>query len=466
MTEQTGAGGRAAIVLAAGEGKRLRSSLPKVLHRVSGAPLVGHVIAAARTRGLERTVVVVSKRKDEIAAALEEAGHLSLEFVVQDPPKGTGDAARVAMDSLGDISGAVLLTPGDTPLITEASLGALFDLHEETGAGATLLTAELDDPTGYGRVIRGDDGLVEKIVEHRDATPEELAVNEINAGVYVFDADALRAALPLLSDDNAQGEYYVTDVIGLLREEGRTVAALVTDAVEVAGVNDRKQLSEAGEQLRRRTCEKWMAEGVTIVDPATTHIDSTVVIEPDATILPFTFLEGDTVIRTGATVGPQCRIVDSEIDSGADVTYAVVRGSRVGPEASVGPFASLRPGTVLERGAHLGTFVEAKKSVVGEGSKANHLAYLGDAIIGKNVNVGAGTITCNWDGVNKNETVIEDDAYISSDTMLVAPVRIGKRAATGAGSVVREDVPDDALAVGVPARIIPGKGNRIPDKEG
>ncbi len=367
---------------------------------------------------------------------------------------------RVALEDLGDAPGTVMVVPGDAPLLSTETLNALFELHLSSGAAATLLTADLDDPTGYGRVVRGAGSSVERIVEHGDATEEELALHEMNAGVYVFDGEALASMLPKLDDSNAQGEFYVTDVIGLLRAEGLAVVAHKTDAVETSGVNNRAQLSTAGRLLRERACEDLMADGVTIVDPQTTYIDPTVVIEPDSTILPMTFLEGSTVIRSGAEVGPQTRIIDSEIGPGATVTFSVVRDSTVGPSVSVGPYASLRPGTVLGEGVHIGTFVETKKTTMGRGSKAPHLAYLGDAEIGENVNVGAGTITCNWDGVAKHKTVIEDDAYISSDTMLVAPVRIGKGAATGAGSVVRDDVPDGALAVGVPARILEGKGNR------
>ncbi|MPZ68774.1 MAG: UDP-N-acetylglucosamine diphosphorylase/glucosamine-1-phosphate N-acetyltransferase [Actinobacteria bacterium] len=455
-----GSGKRAAVVLAAGDGKRLRSSLPKVLHRVAGRPLLGHVIAALEPLGLDRVVAVVSPRIDELRKSDESLDFGSAGFAIQDPPRGTGDAVRVALEELGGAPGTVLVVPGDAPLLRTETLDALFELHRSAGATATLLTADLDDPTGYGRVVRGVGSAVERIVEHGDATEEELALHEMNAGVYVFDGEALASMLPKLDDSNAQGEFYVTDVIGLLRAEGLGVVAYKTDAVETSGVNDRAQLSAAGRFLQERACEDLMAGGVTIVDPQTTYIDPTVVIESDSIILPMTFLEGSTVIRSGAEVGPQTRIIDSEIGPGATVTFSVVRHSTVGPAASVGPYASLRPGTVLEEGVHIGTFVETKKTTIGRGSKAPHLAYLGDAEIGENVNVGAGTITCNWDGVAKHKTVIEDDAYISSDTMLVAPVRIGKGAATGAGSVVRDDVPDGALAVGVPARIIEGKGNR------
>ncbi|MEA2451623.1 MAG: bifunctional UDP-N-acetylglucosamine pyrophosphorylase / glucosamine-phosphate N-acetyltransferase [Actinomycetota bacterium] len=448
----------AAIVLAAGDGKRLRSDLPKVLHRVAGRPLLGHVLDALTPLGLGQVVIVASTRKDEIAAAMSGA---DAEYVVQDPPRGTGDAVRVALAVLSDSIRHVIVLAGDTPLISTGTIASMLARHAETSSAATMLTARIDDPTGYGRVVRGADGRIERVVEQRDATPDELVIDEINTGAFVFELGGLAKVLPKLGSDNSQQEYYLTDSISLLLGEGDSVSSFETTSREADGVNSRAQLAQAGAELRRQACERWMDEGVTIVDPNSTFIDATVTIERDAVIQPFTFLEGNTTVGQGAEVGPQARIIDSSIAAGATVTFAVVRGSTIGEGASVGPFASLRPGTVLERGARAGTFVETKQTTIGEDSKANHLSYLGDATIGKGVNVGAGTITCNWDGTEKHETVIDDDAYIGSDTMLVAPTHIGKRAATGAGSVVRGDVPDDALAVGVPARIIEGKGNKM-----
>ena len=454
-----------AIVLAAGDGKRLKSRLPKVLHPAAGRPLLGHVLAALESLPLGRRVVVVSPRRDQIAAALDDAGLSDgFELVVQEVPRGTADAVRVALEGAGISGGTVLVTPGDTPLLKPETLSALLDAHAAAGAGATVLTADMPDATGYGRVIRGAGDAIERIVEHRDATEEELGVREINAGVYAFDLALLRDALASIGSDNAQGEQYLGDVLGPIAASGRPVLAFKADHEEVPGVNSRAQLAEAAAALRRRACLHWMEQGVTIVDPSTTFVDASVTIEPDATIHPFTFLEGATRVGPGAEIGPQTRVVDSTIEEGATVTFSVVRGSSIGPGASVGPYASLRPGTRLESGARAGTFVEVKSSTIGEDSKANHLAYLGDAEIGRGVNVGAGTITCNWDGRDKHKTLIEDEAYIGSDTMLVAPVRIGKRAATGAGSVVKGEVPDEALAVGVPARIIEGKGNRMEPK--
>ncbi|MGH2817520.1 MAG: bifunctional UDP-N-acetylglucosamine diphosphorylase/glucosamine-1-phosphate N-acetyltransferase GlmU [Actinomycetota bacterium] len=456
-------GSTAVIVLAAGEGKRLKSDLPKVLHRVAGRSLLGHVLAALEEVRVDRRIAVVSSRRDDIASALEEEGlGLDVELVVQDPPRGTGDAVRIALEALaGDIPSHVLVLPGDGPMIKPVTLNMLLDEHVSSGAKATVLTAIASDPSGYGRVVRRPGGEIERIVEERDATSEELGIDEINSSMYVFDTTDLGAMLEKADRENAQGEHYLTDVIGLLRSNDEKVALARVVMDEVRGTNTRAELAEVAALLRTQACDRLMFEGVTIVDPATTYIDPTVEVGRDATILPFTFLEGRTVVGEGAEIGPQVRIVDSEVGERAKITYAVVRGSVVGPEASVGPFASLRPGSKLGRGAEIGTFVETKNTVLGDDSDAHHLAYLGDAKIGSGVNIGAGTITCNWDGEKKNRTVIEDDAYISSDTMLVAPVHIGKRAATGAGAVVREDVPDDALAVGVPARVIEGKGNRM-----
>ncbi|MGH2787349.1 MAG: bifunctional UDP-N-acetylglucosamine diphosphorylase/glucosamine-1-phosphate N-acetyltransferase GlmU [Actinomycetota bacterium] len=452
----------AAIVLAAGDGKRLKSKLPKVLHQAAGRSLLAHVLAAIRPLGLDQAVVVASGRVEAIRdRVVEEGVDEGVEFAVQDPPRGTGEATRIGLDAVRSEDATILVVPGDTPLLETDTLFRLISVHRASQAAATLLTAVVHEPAGYGRIVRSSGSEVERIVEDHDASPEERRTHEINAGVFVFDGAQIGRLLDKIDCDNSQGEYYLTDVIELLRKEDRRVVAVETEAEEVSGVNSRSQLAYVSGLLRHRVCERWMAEGVSIVDPRTTYIDTTVAIEGDAVIHPFTFLEGTTKVAEGAEIGPQARIVDSEIGPGATVSFAVVVGSVVGPRASVGPFASLRPGNVLKRGAKIGTFVEAKQSTIGEDSKAGHLAYLGDAEVGSGVNIGAGTITCNWDGRDKHKTEIDDDAYISSDTMLVAPVRVGKRAATGAGSVVRDDVPDDALAVGVPARIIEGKGNRM-----
>jgi bifunctional UDP-N-acetylglucosamine pyrophosphorylase / glucosamine-1-phosphate N-acetyltransferase len=450
----------AAIVLAAGQGKRLHSDLPKVLHLAAGRPLLVHVLDSLSPLSLSERIVVQA-RDAEIASAVKSAGFEDVRFAVQDPPRGTGDAVRVALDELLVGSGDVLVVCGDTPALRTETLSELIAIHKDRRAQATLLTAVLSAPAGEGRIVRGLDGDVDRIVEERDATQGELGIHEINAGVYVFREETLRRLVGALDSGNAQGEFYVTDVIGLIRSEGGLVVAISSDPKEIAGVNSRSELAQVSRTLRERACERWMDAGVTIVDPQSTFIDATVELARDVVLLPFTFLEGATKIAEGAHIGPQTRIVDSEIHAGAMVSFSVVMRSSVGPDATVGPFASLRQGTTLERGVHVGSFVETKATTMGQGSKAGHLAYLGDAEIGRDVNIGAGTITCNWDGQQKNQTVIEDDAYIGSDTMLVAPVQIRARAATGAGSVVKDEVPADALAVGVPARIITGKGDKM-----
>ena len=450
------------IVLAAGQGKRLKSDVPKVLHQAAGRPLVAHVVEALKPLGAARTVVVTSDRRDDFVSALGEPDVESgTTFVTQDPPRGTGDAVRIALRELGEPRGVVLVANGDTPLVTTVTYARLLEDRARSHFATAVLTARVSDPGGLGRIVRGEGNSVEAIVEEADATEEQRSLDEINGGVFAFDGEMLVQMLDKIDRENAQGEYYLTDVVELLRAAGERTVACSTDEEEVLGVNTRAQLAAVAAILRGRTCDRLMAEGVTIVDPETTYIDATVAVGRDATILPATYLEGDTRVGERAEVGPQTRVVDSVIEADASVTFSVVRGSVVGEGASVGPYASLRPGTRLERGAHVGTFVETKNTTIGENSKANHLSYLGDAEIGRGVNVGAGTITCNWDGTAKHKTVIDDDAYIGSDTMLVAPVRVGKRAATGAGSVVRDDVPDDALAIGVPARIVEGRGDRM-----
>ena len=420
-----------------------------------------HVLAALEPLGLGQVVVVASPRKAEIEAEIAASGvEGPVDYAVQEVPRGTADAVRCGVAAIRDGIDHALVLSGDTPLVTTETLRSFLESHLEVSPTASMITATVDDPTGYGRVIRRPDQSIERIVEQKDATEAELAIGEVNMGTYVFALPALRDALPQVSADNAQDEYYLPDVISILGA-GSTVASFEAPPEESHGVNSRSQLAEAGRLLRERAVRHWMEEGVTIVDPATTHIDAGVTIEPDATILPFTFIEGQSKVGAGASVGPQVRIVDSVIGPGAEVSFAVVRGSDIGEEAIVGPFASLRPGTRLGRRSRIGTFVETKQTTIADDSKANHLAYLGDATIGSGVNVGAGTITCNWDGQTKHATIIDDDAYIGSDTMLVAPTHIGRRAATGAGSVVRGDVPDDSLAVGVPARVIEGKGNKM-----
>jgi bifunctional UDP-N-acetylglucosamine pyrophosphorylase / glucosamine-1-phosphate N-acetyltransferase len=435
----------AAVVLAAGQGTRFRSGMAKVLHRACGQTMLRWVLDAVRPLGLDRTVIVVGRQADDVRAEAAAADLPGLMFVEQHEQNGTGHAVRTAVEA-GALDGidSVLVLPGDVPLLLPAPLQELLARHDKEAV--TLLTAVLDDPTGYGRVVRGPEGEVQRVVEHGDASELERAIREVATSVYVFDRDALADAVSRIGGDNVQGEEYLTDAVGLLAGTAG-VAAVEAPAQLVAGVNDRAQLAAAAGVLRRRILDRLMVDGVTVVDPETTYVHAGVAVGVDAVLLPGSHLEGATTVGERATVGPNTRLVDATVEDDATVTYSVLLGASVGPGATVGPFSYLRPGTRLERGAKAGAFVEMKKAVVGAGSKVPHLSYLGDATVGQDVNVGAGTITCNYDGREKHLTVIEDGAFIGSDTMLVAPVKIGRDAYTGAGSAITRDVPPGALAV-------------------
>ena len=437
----------AVVVLAAGEGTRMKSSTAKVLHEVLGRSLLEHVLTAVAPLDAESTVVVVGHDRDAVSAhllAVAPAAHQ----VVQDEQNGTGHAVRLALEAVPDAAGSVVVVCADTPLLQSDDLAELVSHHERHGCAATVLTARLDDPTGYGRIMRNAEGHVTAIVEHRDADDAARAVTEVNSGIYVFDASTLRAALVRLTTDNSQGEEYLTDVIGLLVQDDRAVdAVVVEDSDDVMGVNDRVQLAAAGAVLQRRINEAWMRAGVTIVDPATTRIGAHVTIEADVVIQPWTILEGQTSIERGAVVGPGAHLVSCEVASGASVRFTTADSAVIGPDASVGPYSYLRPGTRLGRGARAGAFVETKNASVGEGSKVPHLSYVGDAEIGTGSNIGAATVFVNYDGVEKHRTVIGDHVRIGSDTMLVAPVTIGDGAYTAAGSVITDDVPPGAMGV-------------------
>jgi bifunctional UDP-N-acetylglucosamine pyrophosphorylase/glucosamine-1-phosphate N-acetyltransferase len=425
----------------------MKSATPKVLHAVGGRSLLGHVVRATEQLAPERLLVVVGKGRDRVAEHLREIAPQA-SAVVQEQQNGTGHAVRVALDTEPDLSGTVLVVPGDAPLLSPGSLARLVEQHHAESNAATLLTALMPDPRGYGRVIRGGAGLVRAIVEERDADDEQRRIREVGTSVYAFEIDPLRAALGQVRTDNAQGEEYLTDVVSILVRGGNRVGAVtVTDHREAAGVNDRAQLAAAGAALRDRVVAGLLTSGVTVVDPATTWIDDTVVIEPEAVVEPFTILRGRTVVRAGAVVGPQSELTDTVVDSGAHVPRTVATGADIGPGAEVGPFTYLRPGTVLGRGAKAGAYVEMKKAVVGEGSKVPHLSYVGDATIGARSNIGAACVFVNYDGVAKHHTVVGDDVRIGSDNMLVAPVEIGDGAYTAAGSVITNDVPPGAMAV-------------------
>jgi len=437
----------AVIVLAAGEGTRMRSATPKVLHAICGRDLLGHVLAATSELCPAETLVVVGSRRDAVEAALRDR-HPSAAPVVQAEQRGTGHAVRMALRARPKLTGTVLVVPGDAPLLTGAALHALLTEHHNRGNAATLLTAEVPDPTGYGRVLRSG-GMVQAVVEHRGATPPELAIAEVATSVYAFAEAPLRAALQELTAENDQGEEYLTDVVAILARSGRPVGALVAgDWRETVGVNDRVQLAAAGALLRERVLQRWMLEGVTVTDPATTWLDVEVTCEPDATIHQNTQLRGRTSLGAGAVVGPNATLTDTRVGPGASVTNSVCIAAEIGPAATVGPYAHLRPGTRLGRRAKAGSFVEMKAAELGTESKVPHLSYVGDATIGERSNVGAATVFVNYDGRDKHATVVGDDVRIGSDTMLVAPLHIGDRAYTAAGSVITSDVPPGALGIG------------------
>ncbi|RBQ13720.1 bifunctional UDP-N-acetylglucosamine diphosphorylase/glucosamine-1-phosphate N-acetyltransferase GlmU [Micromonospora sp. LHW51205] len=438
---------RTVVVLAAGEGKRMKSSLPKVLHPLLGRTLLGHVLAAAGPLRADRTVVVVGHGADQVRAHLTDVAPAATP-VLQERQLGTGHAVRIALDAVPDATGTVVVINGDVPLLRPETVRALVEAHEEAAAAATVLAAEVPDPTGLGRIVRDVQGHLEQIVEERDASPQQRALREINAGIYAFDAARLREALGKLSTDNDQGEEYLTDVFALLRDAGEPVAVhCAADHVETLGCNDRVELSALRRLLRDRVNEGWMRTGVSILDPHTTWIDVTVTVERDAVIDQNTQLQGATVVGAGALVGPDTTLVDTVVGAGASVVRSHALGAEVGPEASVGPYAYLRPESRLGRKAKVGTFVETKKTSIGEGSKVPHLSYVGDATIGDHSNIGAATVFVNYDGVRKHHTTIGSHARTGADNMFVAPVRVGDGAYTAAGSVITGDVPPGAMAV-------------------
>jgi len=446
MTDQN----LAIIILAAGAGTRMKSTRPKVLHTIAGVPLVGHVLATARELEPAHILAVVRHERDAVAAAI--SGLLPEAVIVdQDEVPGTGRAAEVALHALPvGFSGDVVVVSGDVPLLDAATLTGLIAAHRASAAAATVLSAILDDATGYGRVIRSLDGSLDRIVEQKDAADAELAVSEVNSGTYVFRFADLRDKLAAVGVENAAGEKYLTDVIGLLRGAGSDVAAVpVSESWIVGGINDRVQLAEAARRLNQLIVRGWQRAGVTILDPESTWIDLQASLAPDVELLPGTHLTGPTVIERGAIIGPDtsldaCEVGENAVVRRTDATLAVI-----GAGATVGPFAYLRPGTYLGAGGKIGTFVETKNSTIGAGSKVPHLSYIGDTTVGEQSNVGAGTITANYDGVNKSKTIVGSHVRTGSHNVFVAPVRIGDGAYTGAGTVVRKDVPAGALAISV-----------------
>jgi len=450
------------LILAAGLGTRMRSSTAKVLHKLGGRPLIAHVCrtASALVKGERPVYVVVGHQADEVEEAVRaELGEGGAVFVTQTEQRGTGDAVFAAREALGDANSTLLVLSGDVPLVRAETLGSLVHQHRThrgRGAACTLMAVRLEDPTGYGRVIRDEEGRFQKIVEQKDATPEERQIGEINAGIYCFETRLLFPALERVKPENAQGEFYLTDVPAILRADGEDVSVYAhADAREVSGINTRVELAEFERILRLRTLRSLMLNsGVTIIDPQHTYVSPDAQIGRDTTLHPNVHVEGRTVIGEGCEVMQGARIVDSRVGNAVTVRdHCLIVDSEISDHCTVGPFAHLRMNARMEDGSTVGNFVEMKKARLGSKAKAMHLTYLGDAEVGERTNIGAGTITCNYDGKNKHQTTIEHDVRIGSDTMLVAPVRVGARSVTGAGSVVTEDVAPDTLVAGVPAKV-------------
>ena len=445
------------LVMAAGLGTRMKSSLAKVLHKLGGRPLIAHVCHTAALLNPRKTYVVVGYQADNVKAAVDkELGSDQADFVTQSEQRGTGDAVIAARSALVQANSTVLILSGDVPLVRVETLQALIDRHHVDDAACTILTVRLENPTGYGRVVRDEAGSFVKIVEQKDATEEERRIREINAGIYCFDSGKLFAAIERVQPTNSQGEYYLTDVPGIFRDDQEQVSLYQHhDAREVSGVNTRAELAEFENLLRRGTIRRLMLEGgVTFIDPSHAYVSEEAQVGRDCTIHPDVHVEGRSVIGEGCEIHHGSRIRDSRLGNRVTVKdHCVIVDSEIADDCAVGPFAHLRMNARMEERAVVGNFVEVKKSRIGRGTKAMHLTYLGDATIGENTNIGAGTVTCNYDGKNKHPTVIEDDVRIGSDTMLVAPVRVGSGAVTAAGSVVTEDVPPNTLVAGVPAKI-------------
>lgn len=430
------------IVLAAGRGTRMRSDRAKVLNSAAGRTLLQWVLEASGSLDPDEIVVVVGYQAEEVIASLPDG----VVGVVQEPQNGTGDAVRVGLGALARTHETIVVLPGDMPLIQPSSLGRLVQERRDSGAAASVLTVELQDPYGYGRVVRSGDGVA-AIVEERDATPDQRNITEVNTSVYAFDGELFDSAVGRINNQNDQGEYYLTDVLGILTDDGRSVVAVSGDPQEGLGVNSHAQLAEAAAVLRCRVNERLMDSGVWMLDPGRVYIDAGVAVAPGSEIYPDTYLTGDTTIGAATRIGPSVQIHDSTVGDRTVVINAVLDAAIVGDDVSVGPYAYLRPGAVLHDGAKAGTYVEIKNSEVGARSKVPHLSYIGDATIGEDTNIGAATITVNYDGFEKHRTTIGDRVRIGSDTMLVAPITIEDDALTGAGSVITKDVPEGALAV-------------------
>jgi len=436
----------AVILLAAGEGTRMKSRTSKLLHTLGGRSLLSWSLAAAEGVSPDKLVVVVGYQRDQVEAHLGEIAPNVL-HAVQAEMKGTGDAVSCGLALLGDVSGEIVVTYGDVPLLRGETLRRLVANHRQAGNAVTVLTAVVDDPTGYGRILRSGDEVT-GIVEHRDADDAQRAINEINSGIYVFDADVLREGLTHLTPDNDQQQLYLTDVVGYARAQGQRVGAYVeSDVWQTEGVNDRVQLARLSKEMNRRIVEQWMRSGVTVIDPATTWVEAGVSIEPDVELWPGTILRGATSIATGAVIGPDTELTDVEVGEEAEVVRTQATLAVIGPHAQVGPFSYLRPGTQLAQGGKIGAFVETKNAQIGAGTKVPHLTYCGDAEIGEGSNIGAGTIFANYDGTNKHRTRVGKHVFVGSDSVLVAPVVIGDDAFIAAGSTITGDIGLGELAV-------------------
>lgn len=436
--------GRYAIILAAGKGTRMKSKLYKVLHPVSGKPMVEHIINRVSETNPDQIITIVGHGAEQVKAQLGERS----EYALQAEQLGTGHAVLQAASFLEGKEGTTLVISGDTPLLTTETLNNLFEYHQGKNASATILTAQAEDPTGYGRIIRDHVGIVEKIVEQKDTSPEEALVQEINTGTYCFDNKALFEALNKIGTDNAQGEYYLTDIIEILKEAGNTVAAYQTeDFDESMGVNDRMALAKANELMRHRINKMHMDNGVSFVDPATTYIDDGVVIGADTVIEPGVQLQGNTVIGSDCVIGAHSRIVDSVIEEHVVIENSVIENSHVKSHADVGPFAHLRPNAEIGEGVHIGNFVEVKNAEIGKNTKVGHLTYVGDATLGEEINVGCGVVFVNYDGKSKHRTTIGDHSFIGSNANIIAPVEVAKHTSIAAGSTITDDIPEYAMAI-------------------
>ncbi|HOH88688.1 MAG TPA: bifunctional UDP-N-acetylglucosamine diphosphorylase/glucosamine-1-phosphate N-acetyltransferase GlmU [Bacillota bacterium] len=430
------------IILAAGEGKRMYSKVPKVLHKVCGLPMVEHVINCAREVSGAEPVVVIGHGAEQVRKEVT-----GVKFVMQERQLGTGHAVMQAEKYIND--GDILILYGDTPLLRPETLLEMHEMHRAEGCSATILTSDIDDPTGYGRIIRIGEKLIEAIVEDKDADSSTKLIKEINSGIYFFDGKELQEALGYLKNDNTQGEYYITDVIGIMRKKGLKIGAFkIKNAEEILGVNNRYQLSEANKIMQRRIVKKLMLEGVTIIDPDSTYIDASVTVEKDVTIYPGCIIEGNTVIQEDSVIGPYSRIKDAKIGRGVKIQNSVVLESSIGEGTSIGPFAYLRPGNKVGKHVKVGDFVEMKNSTFGDNSKASHLTYVGDGDVGSNVNLGCGVVFVNYDGKNKYRTYVGDNSFVGCNVNLVAPVRVNENTYVAAGTTVTKDVPQDSLAIG------------------